>query len=381
MPDTPWSPPQHLYLLDALRGLAAWSVVLWHWQHFFLPLNQEGLPFVRGRQPFYDELALLYDDGAKAVQVFFCLSGFVFFWLYERRITHGGLLFREFFVLRFSRLYPLHLATLLFVAAGQLIYRAATGNWFVYLYNDPFHFLLNLAFASSWGFEAGQSFNGPVWSVSVEVLLYLLFFVVCRLRLARNAVLLLLCLIGARWGLDADTPVGSGLACFFLGGLTYRAYAALIRGRYRDQALWGCLSLAILAWGWTLHVRTAALQSLLGPPLPFGQFIAPAWPVFVLYPLTILALALANTRWRGGRPLSMLGNLSYASYLIHFPLQLVVVTLALPMQVDRDGFTSPVFFVMFFLVLIGLSAASHARLEMPAQRWIRSRWRTSSPAA
>ena len=47
--------------------------------------------------------------------------------------------------------------------------------------NDLKHFLLNLAFASYWGFQDGQSFNGPSWSISAEILVYVLFFGLSRL--------------------------------------------------------------------------------------------------------------------------------------------------------------------------------------------------------
>lgn len=57
----------------------------------------------------------------------------------------------------------------------------AIGSYFVYPNNDIKHFLLNLFFASSWSFESGHSFNGPIWSVSVEVLLHALFFFCSRL--------------------------------------------------------------------------------------------------------------------------------------------------------------------------------------------------------
>jgi hypothetical protein len=35
----PWAIPKRLYLLDAMRGIAALSVVISHWRHFFLPFN------------------------------------------------------------------------------------------------------------------------------------------------------------------------------------------------------------------------------------------------------------------------------------------------------------------------------------------------------
>ncbi|WWL43599.1 hypothetical protein V5O39_17130 [Pseudomonas parakoreensis] len=73
---------------------------------------------------------------------------------------------------RFSRIYPLHLLTFLAVALLQKIYSAHTGNAFVYPFNDAWHALLNVFLAPAWGLEQGWSFNGPAWSISVEVLLY-----------------------------------------------------------------------------------------------------------------------------------------------------------------------------------------------------------------
>ena len=39
-----------------------------------------------------------------------------------------------------------------------------------------FGFILNFFLVSGWGFEKGPSFNGPVWSVSVEIIIYFFFF-------------------------------------------------------------------------------------------------------------------------------------------------------------------------------------------------------------
>jgi peptidoglycan/LPS O-acetylase OafA/YrhL len=62
-------------------------------------------------------------------------------------IRTGRLPFGQFVMLRFSRLYPLHLATLLIVAALQWLYDVQHGETFVYLVNDPAHFTMNLLFA------------------------------------------------------------------------------------------------------------------------------------------------------------------------------------------------------------------------------------------
>ena len=71
-----------LYSLDALRGLAALGVVLWHWQHFFT--KGMGLPYHAETLPFFGLLFPFYRFGWLAVFLFFSLSGFVFFWLYAQ---------------------------------------------------------------------------------------------------------------------------------------------------------------------------------------------------------------------------------------------------------------------------------------------------------
>ena len=345
------------YLLDALRGLAALSIVLWHWQHFF-PAES----FRPERQPLYPLLVLFYSNGSRAVDLFFCLSGFIFFWLYAEKISSARISGREFFMLRFSRLYPLHAATLIFVAAAQFIRWHATGSFFVYPENDAYHFLLHSALASSIGLERGDSFNGPAWSISVEAFLYLLFFLSCRVAMPRWPF----CFVAILAGLALDQvypPIGHGLVSFFAGGGMYLAYRRISERRL-PLAI-PCVALAALAWGVTL---AQAWFGLFEP----STAIRSLWTVFLLFPLTVLALALAETQ-RGtlGRRLSFLGDISYSSYLIQFPLQLVFVGAAALIGVSSEHFYSPAMMALFFLVLIALSLASSRYFERPVQQWIR----------
>jgi len=124
-------------LLDALRGLAALTVVFWHWGHFWF----EGAPvdgFSRTMFPLYALLAPLYDYGWIAVDMFFVLSGFIFFWKYEAAIGRRSIGPWRFALLRIARLYPLQLLTLILVAGLQAVYRAQFGHAFVYANNDGY---------------------------------------------------------------------------------------------------------------------------------------------------------------------------------------------------------------------------------------------------
>jgi peptidoglycan/LPS O-acetylase OafA/YrhL len=225
---------ERFYSLDVLRGLASLSVVFWHWQHFFFIGTKPGI-FDVTRLPFSEWAFVLYTRGWLAVDLFFSLSGFVFYWLYSKRVSEGAISPGKFALLRFSRLYPLHFATLLIVAVSQFWLFNASGNYFVYPNNDTYHFFLNLVFASSWGFERGYSFNGPIWSVSVEVLLYALFFSCSRLLPVR-AIVLAFISIGFLVVQKYYQPIGRGIGSFFLGGCVFLAYQAIVTS-HRAAAL------------------------------------------------------------------------------------------------------------------------------------------------
>lgn len=72
-----------------------------------------GISVAREHQPFYALLKPFSEYGWYGVQAFWSISGFIFFWRYRDSVALGQVGGWRFFVLRFSRLYPLHLATLL----------------------------------------------------------------------------------------------------------------------------------------------------------------------------------------------------------------------------------------------------------------------------
>jgi len=374
------------YSLDALRGVAALCVVFWHWQHFFYAGTKPGHMDL-ARLPFARWFHLAYVRGELAVDLFFCLSGFIFYWLYAERVSRRTITGGHFAWLRFSRLYPLHLATLALVAVGQRWMMKTQGCYFVYDQNDKLHFAYNLFLVSGWGVERGFSFNGPIWSVSVEVFLYGLFFAACRLLPVRVGVLAGLAALGLVLQHVCGLALGRGMLSFFTGGCVYFLYRACVRSpQDRRPAL---LAGGFAAGAW---VVTFAAVSMAGAgensggvwAAGFGQAgalvgwavrkIGWAWPDLVLFPATILALALAETR-RGtlGRRLAFLGDVSYSSYLLHFPLQLAVVIALARGGGDAAVYYSPGFMAAFFAVLLVLALGSYHFFEMPAQRFLR-RW-------
>jgi len=152
-----------LLSLDVARGVAALCVVVFHWSHFGVMPAAAGEEVVA--RPFQRLLGLLYAHGGNGVDFFFVLSGAIFFIKYADSIAARQVGGWRFFVLRFSRLYPLHLATLILVALLQCAVFAKLGHFFVYQHNDAARFAVNLLFIQDWGIVPllrDLSFNPPL---------------------------------------------------------------------------------------------------------------------------------------------------------------------------------------------------------------------------
>jgi peptidoglycan/LPS O-acetylase OafA/YrhL len=375
--------PQRFYTLDVLRGVAALSVVFWHWRHFYFVGTTPGI-IDQSKLPLHGLLFILYSKGWIAVDLFFGLSGFIFYWLYSEKIQNKTVSLFEFAVLRFSRLYPLHLFTLCLAAVGQFWFVTTQGAFFAWPSNDLWHFALNLAFASSWGLEQGYSFNVPIWSVSVEILLYALFFVLSRILPVRFWVLAVVAFIGYFFELKVYGPIGRGVVSFFLGGLMFLTYDQIQKFPQRFRVSQVVITLNVLFWvitGITIFfpdfvtsVATASLPIVNARIQSLIQRSLNHFPVLVLFPSTILSLALLEQSWgRVAKRMSLLGEISYSSYLLHFPLQMIFAGALLGFGVDKSIFFSPVVMLIFFAVLISVSYLSHHYFELPMQKFFRTK--------
>ncbi len=377
--------PKRFYSLDAMRGLAAIVVVISHWPQFFFstekfpalhPLYRDTSyisTYTATRLPFSNALFVCYNSGWLAVDLFFGLSGFIFYWLYSTKLKNSSITTWEFFVARFSRLYPLHLLTLLLIVCIQLFSQYAAGtSFFFYNHNSYFQFFLHLLLISSWGIGDHVSFNLPIWSVSVEVALYAMFFILCRFLPIRNAVLLFVSAIGLFFVFRFNTQMGHGIFSFFLGGYTYRIYTWLVSNS-RTKAVLPYL-FALSAIMWTAAIIATYHRGNMLESAPFFWRFTPL-PAVLLFQLTILTLAVAETR-RGtlGRRISMLGDISYSVYLLHFPIQLSILTAAIYFGINREVFYSHYFFFGFFTLVLTTSMISHYYFERPVQRVLRQTW-------
>lgn len=144
--------------IDALRFIAAFGVMLFHSARYF----QLGSNYDSDR--FFGPLRLLVD-------LFFALSGFVIGYSYLNRVATGAGVWK-FWKGRFAYLYPIHFSTFLVALAIGVIGAGHSDH--------PENFELrcipaNLLLGQAWGMCGHLSFNMPSWSLSAEIMMYLLF--------------------------------------------------------------------------------------------------------------------------------------------------------------------------------------------------------------
>lgn len=347
--------------VDLLRGLSALAVMLVHYRMFYPDGNIAGsTTFVIERQPFFSFLWPLYENGGLAVQFFWTLSGFVFSASYNgQERTISGL---KFFVWRFSRLYPLHFVTLLLVSALAGVSYSLVGHIVLAENIDLYHFALNLIMASSWGLERGYSYNAPIWSVSVEILIYVVFYAFMRIgRTSLPYILAAMFLFGAI-ALPARSAIPTCGFLFFTGAAVYRLVIWL-------QARAGALALAAGTLAVVGSIALAILFAIIG-----RNEIRVI--MFLCIPSILFAAAALDLNIRAvPRRLRWIGDITYATYLIHFPVIIVYLIVAnargLPYALPDRGW----FLILYLGVVITVSLPIFHYFEMPVQDRLREIYR------
>ncbi|MEN4216247.1 acyltransferase [Serratia marcescens] len=349
--------PNKIYSLDILRGVAALAVVFWHWQHFFY-VGDSAKDVVFENQPFYNSLTILYKHGDAAVELFFCISGFIFYWLYSDLISKKEIKAKEFITNRLSRLYPLYIITFIAVLALQFLYREHHDSYFVYQQNDLYHAILNVLMIPAWGFEYGWSFNAPVWSVSIEMLLYCIFFISCLFK-KKGLYLIPIFMVIGEVIFAINYKIGIGVFSFFCGGATYVLTCNLIRKFGAKSIL---IAIGYLFASWFFIIKFDISNTFIVTGFGFSSLI-----LFLTTSSIIPSLNAFLSRF------SWVGDMSYSSYLIHFPLQITFVLCANMLGYGSGLFYTPMSLIIFMATLIPLSLLTHKYFEMKAQGYIRER--------
>jgi peptidoglycan/LPS O-acetylase OafA/YrhL len=332
-----------LAFIEGIRGLAALYVVLGHLCSMVDPRALAGLS--SDSPPWLLALMAPLWYGHLAVAAFIVLSGFCLqYSLFERKDgrIHG---IAAFFKRRARRILPAYYAclglsmlTVIFVTNRQGgmpfdLYKPMTWE------NVLAHVFLVHNFSPDWMYKI----NGVLWSIAIEVQLYLLFPLLVLALFWLRRIGLVLLTAGAAAAMLLYVPSATKLAVWYLAlfalgmvaaHLAFRPFLRL--GTRPALATWfgiACFGAGIYSISVTkdFFVRDALVSIAVAAWLYAGAVSPWALPVRVF-------------SWR---PLVWLGIFSYSLYLMHHPIQQAL-------YVFRPAAVSGPVLEMAYLVAVGL---------------------------
>jgi peptidoglycan/LPS O-acetylase OafA/YrhL len=364
--------------LTGARALAGLSILL---LHFGRPLFAHAPAWAQA----------LRDHGYIATSFFLMLSGFVLTVAYGRKLADGAIERRGFIVARVSRLYPAFALGLALLVPFALVHSwgtvtAAFGNASMAskLVSGAAHVTMTHVlvprFVTSW--------NLPDWCVSVEMWFYLAFPLVAAWMLARKTRTLVAVLAGA-WGFALALSIAytvarpdgfraevesTGFWLSFFKFTPYTRWPEFVFGTALG-ALWlrtpverrGQRFATPLVAG-SVAVTIALL--LQGERIPYTMLHNGT--LLPLYGAGVWGLMLGHGplhRALSVRPLTALGDSSYALYTLQVPLMQWMVLVAGRRYDAMDAR----FCAIALPLTIAASIAIHFLLETRAQAWLKAR--------
>jgi peptidoglycan/LPS O-acetylase OafA/YrhL len=327
--------------LDALRGIAASGVVIYHYtkfvhEDFHVPrpalLDAPGLSWL-----------FPFQLGSYGVALFFVISGFVIFMTLER--TEHAL---DFLVSRLSRLYPAFWCGVLVTTA----FRLSVGGEPL----RPLELLANLTMFAEW---LGYPFtDGVYWTLVVEMQFYALMFVLWRVGALAHIeqaclgwfALLIVDQVAPKLGanqhvadLIATALILKHIPLFAAGMMFYRIFT---QGFARLRVL--VIALALAATWLSGNIPKAIIVTV-----SFGL-------------MALLCVGRLAPLGRS-RALRWLGDRSYTLYLVHMTVGLILMGKLLPFT--QSGIVLCLLPAVFSL---GLADAMHRLVEKPSLAAIRA---------
>jgi peptidoglycan/LPS O-acetylase OafA/YrhL len=290
---------QHFEILDGLRGVAAISVVTFHFMEIV----------------YSDYSQDFIGHGFLAVDFFFCLSGFVIAYAYDNRIGKMGV--AEFFKSRLIRLHPLvisgsvlGLLAFLFDPFGGHPELYSTGR--IALVFICSIFMIPFAVVPDRGFNL-FSFNAPAWSLFWEYIANIFYaFILSRIHRKYLLVLTAISALGifyvaytsenlmGGWSGPTFWDGGVRVSYSFLAGMLLYRFNWIIKNRL------GFLGLSVLL--------------LFAFLMPFGKWNWLTEPLVILiyFPL-LIALGAGTMLTPGIKKFCVFaGKISYPLYMTHY---------------------------------------------------------------
>jgi len=332
--------PGRLPGLDGLRGIAAMSVLLFHYTAWD--------PYLRTGQYGGPGLLFWFPYGCLGVELFFVISGFVIFMTLERTTSLA-----DFMTARFARLYPAFLVCMLTSLAVILLFRWGQVSISANL------ILANLSMIpQSFG---ALEIDGSYWSLRFELEFYFLAALICLVMRCRAPEVP--CAIWLAGELFLRGWVGA-MPMHMIMKVTHTSFAHLfiigimlyrLRAGQATKLTLPLLLLAIAAGLFGRYWSEAPISGAAYAAVTAGM-AALVWIATTSYGW-FLSIA----------PLRFLGRISYPLYLIHGAVGSELIG-----RLQTAGWNPNLAVLVTTAAAIVLAWIISTYVEWPAQRWLRT---------
>lgn len=358
--------------IDALRGLAAFAVFVFHVSGA-AGFPKRTLPPLELFGRTWSNIPSVLSFGATGVSLFFVISGFC---LALKPLRQGvpSIDVRRYALDRFGRVYPAYFIAVLFswlvaVLRGIDIPIAEVGVWLLFLHG----------FIQAWHL----TLNGALWSMSTEAQFYVAFPLVFAAFARSRAVVFLTAVVLGVLGFRLLAMALPG-ADTVIGGLTTKAFLMnTLPGRLLEFGLG-----IALAGAWVTDRQAVArwCRWLLVPGALFGgwaRVYGPAWlpePALGLLYMVLLGLAVTwRTQLDENNTLVGFGRASYSFFLLHLPIISLFADNVSWLQRLSPYSRFFALLVMAFFATLPLSLLLYRYVELPV--WLRFRQGNAGEAA
>jgi peptidoglycan/LPS O-acetylase OafA/YrhL len=378
--------------LDALRGICALSVAIFHF---------ETTGFLTNIRYFRHSWML--------VDFFFVLSGFVITCAYSEHLRRGYSI-KSFLLLRLARIWPLHVFMLLCFLALELSKLVVQIGPPTPLFAPPRELgslFINLVFLQVFGIYDHLTWNALSWSIAAEFWIYVTAAIIFRFIKNGSAFLLgMITVVCALWMILSGPPFlnltynGAVIRCLYGFSIGSLAWAAFSIGPNCKEHAQGSVDFRLKRW--------TILETIVVTACGTAVTLSSGGPGTVALPLLFGLCVLILAHQRGHltallrhRALVWLGSISYSMYLIHVFIEgrvLDVVSLTgmafgdSPVKrIVVDGVAhrilmgSELFIDLIVAALVALivvvAQACYSFIEQPCNRWARARIRRPAQPA
>ncbi|OQY11534.1 MAG: hypothetical protein B6I31_04750 [Desulfobacteraceae bacterium 4572_19] len=341
------------------RGIAAILVVLLHLGNAmaikkYFAIQEFSIPFSFGG----------------GIEFFFVLSGFIIFHVHKNDINQPKKIF-NYIKKRITRIYPTYWIIFLSVFLLAIIDTA--------LYDTVPHDLWTLIKALFlipqdkdiiYGWGTGAPVIGVAWTLQYEMLFYLFFTLLILnkwIGIMSGTILLFFSIY-----LSNNSAISFPLSfitnyyiILFFMGMMVSLILSSKKTAFNKPALY--LSIGVLILIFTI-ISYFLIENILGDKITIFYGVASSF--------LILGLAQFENRGfiiGGQKFIQLLGDSSYALYLIHYPLISILCKLLIFLKVNEYGYAGAIFSYFFiFGFCIFISIIFHIIIEKPLIAWFRN---------